>query len=118
MFFVKLGLTKTPSRKRGLSKLIHKIEGIFRAGGVEASGIRVDVKGDGGSKIFASVDRMAVLTGMPAALGGILLATRRFEAGVYPPEAVIEPREFIRELATKGLKVLEYVEDEWRELSV
>ncbi len=119
-FFVKLGLTKTHSRRVKLAKIIHRVESIFRAGGKPVSSARVDIIGERGGEetvlSFSVIDRMYRLTALPAAIGAIWLVTGRIkEYGAYPPEGIIEPRNFIMELQGKGIQVLEY-RDGWRNL--
>ncbi|RLG50198.1 MAG: hypothetical protein DRN96_08325 [Thermoproteota archaeon] len=119
--FVKLGLTKTPGRKRKLSKIIHSIEDLFRAGGVQASGLRVDVsgelKGEEVTLTYGMVDRMWRLTSIPAALGAMMLASRELdEPGVHPPEAAIPAEDFLKRVAEAGLKILKLERGEWREV--
>lgn len=114
--FVSLRLTTTKSRKRRLAKLIHSIEGIFRAGGVEASSARVDVHGTQGGEpralVYAVVDRMYRLTGIPASIGAQMLARGEIETpGVYPPEAIIEPERFLEELRAREITVLTLTEE-------
>lgn len=75
---MKLGLNRAPGRKRRLAKAIHIVEGIFRAGGVEASSARVDVEGrvagEPRAVPYAVVDRMRRLTATPASIGAVVLA--------------------------------------------
>jgi len=113
-FFVKLRFTKTPTRKRRLAKFIHSIEGIFRSGGVEASAVRVDVVRGEERIVFASVDRMFKLTGLPAALGAKYLAKHEIEKpGVYPPEAVIEPERFLKEVIENDIPLYVLKDNTW-----
>lgn len=116
MFFVKLGLTKTPNRKRNLAKFIHSIEDVFRSGGIEASGLRVDIlKGDE-VKTYAAVDRMGNLTGIPAAIGSVYLAKKGLKFGVFAPEGLIDPSQFLEDAKKLGLKILEKKGEEFVEL--
>jgi len=114
-FFVKLRFTKTPTRKRRLAKFIHSIEDIFRSGGVEASAVRVDVIHGEEKIVFASVDRMFRLTGLPAALGAKYLAKREVEEpGVYPPEALIEPEKLLKELIENDIPLYMLKDNTWK----
>jgi len=113
-FFVKLRFTKTPTRKRRLAKFIHAIEDIFRSGGVEASAVRVDVIHEEERIVFASVDRMFKLTGLPAALGAKYLAKHEIgKPGVYPPEAVIEPEKFLKEVIENDVPLYVLKDNTW-----
>lgn len=121
--FAKLGLTKTHKRRVRLAKLIYRIESIFRAGGKPVSAARVDILGEhGGSTLnlsYAVIDRMYKLTGLPAAIGATWLSRDRInEYGVFPPEGIIEPVDFIRELENRGVNVLEWSKGEWRVLKL
>lgn len=110
--FVKLGLTRTPGRIDRLARLVHRIEGLFRAGGVPLSGLRVDVRGrrdgEGWTYSFTTADKMGRLTGIPAAIGAVMLARGEIEPrGVLAPEGCIEPEPFLAELSKRGIEVEE-----------
>ncbi len=112
--FVKLGLTSTPKRIENLSKIIHKVEHILGAGGVPYSGARVDVIGhkDGQMRVhtYRTIDKMKRLTGIPAAIGALMLAQGEIKVkGVYAPEGCLEPEQFFGELAKHGIKIEEMV---------
>lgn len=112
--FVKLGLTSTPRRIENLSKIIHKVEHILGAGGVPFSAARVDVIGekDGKPRIYSyrTVDKMRRLTGIPAAVGALMLAQGQVKAkGVYAPEGCLEPEPFFAELDKRGIKIEELI---------
>jgi len=102
--FVSLGLTSTREKIESLSKFIHRIEGVFRAGGQPLSGVKVNVGRSGREISYASVGRMRKLTTAPAALGAqMMLQGRVKERGVHPPEAIIEPRHFLENLSDMGV---------------
>lgn len=62
---------------------------------------------------------MYKLTGLPAAIGATWLSRDRInEYGVFPPEGIIEPVNFIRELENRGVNVLEWSKGEWRVLKL
>lgn len=92
-----------------LSRIIHRIEGIFRVGGLQLSGLRVDVEGYTGKITYIAMDRMRRLTGIPAALGAIKIARGELKTvGVKPPEAVIrDPESFIEDVRRLGIKIVE-----------
>ena len=65
--------------------------------------LRVEVSGKKKSKkikiIFSSVGRLAKATGIPAAIGAIMIAQGKINMkGAYPPEACIEPNDFLYEI--------------------
>lgn len=92
-----------------LARAIHRIEGIFRAGGLSISALRVDIYGDSGKLSYIAIDRMRRLTGIPAALGAVKIARGRIAGpGIYPPEALIrDTGEFLEELGRMGIRVTE-----------
>ena len=92
-----------------LSKLIHRIEDIFRWGGLQISAVRVDVTGDSRRITLVSMDRMRRLTGIPAALAAIMIARGEIRgAGVKPPEAIVrDTGVFIERLVAQGVSVVE-----------
>jgi len=108
--FARLGLIGTPAKNHRMARIIHTIEGLFRVGGIAASGARVDVKGrkDGQQRIisYGVADKMARLTGIPAAIGAQLLAEGRIEArGVFAPEGCLAPQPFLDELSKRGIEI-------------
>ena len=110
--FARLGLIGTPAKNARMARIIHAIEGLFRMGGIAASGARVDVKGRKGGRqrtlSYSVVDRMGRLTAIPAAIGAQWLAEGRVERkGVFAPEGCIEPAAFLAELSKRGIRVLE-----------
>ncbi|HIC94733.1 MAG TPA: hypothetical protein EYP09_10880, partial [Anaerolineae bacterium] len=110
--FARLGLIGTPAKNARMAKIIHTIEGLFRVGGIAASGARVDVRGrkDGQQRVlsYSVVDRMGRLTAIPASIGAQMLAEGKIERkGVFAPEGCIEPAAFMAELTRRGIQVLE-----------
>ncbi len=115
--FVKLGLTSTSSKRRKLSKILHRIEGVFRAGGVECSAVRVDVSSNHDTFTLAAVDRMGRLTGIPAALCAELLARGEVRlSGCYAPEGCLEPEPILKAFVEKGIKLYGFRGGSWSEL--
>lgn len=109
---VRWGLTRTEKRIDALARWIHRIEGVFRAGGIPLSGLRVDVNGErAGERVVCSflvADKMGRLTGIPAAVGALMLAHGELQQpGVYAPEAIIPPEPFLQALAARGIQVIE-----------
>lgn len=108
--FARLGLIGTPAKNARMARIIHAIEGLFRVGGIAASGARVDVKGrkDGQQRIvsYSVTDKMARLTGIPAAIGAQMLAEGRIEEkGVFAPEGCLAPQPFLAELSRRGIVI-------------
>jgi saccharopine dehydrogenase-like NADP-dependent oxidoreductase len=108
--FARLGLIGTPAKNDRMARIIHAIEGIFRVGGIAASGARVDVRGrkDGKQRTisYAVADKMRRLTGIPTALGAQMLAEGRIEEkGVFAPEGCIAPQPFLAELCGRGIEI-------------
>ncbi|MFN4045728.1 MAG: saccharopine dehydrogenase family protein [Acidilobaceae archaeon] len=91
-----------------LARIIHRVEGVFRAGGLKASALKVDILGDNSRISYVTVDRMRRLTGIPAALGAVKIAEGKIgEPGIRPPEASIkDTQEFLGELEERGVKIV------------
>jgi len=109
---VRWGLTRTEQRIDSLARLIHRIEGVFRTGGIPMSGLRVEIIGErAGERIvhsFLVADKMGRLTGIPAAIGALMLAQGEIQQpGVFAPEAIIRPEPFLKALALRGIQVIE-----------
>lgn len=110
---VRWGLTSSEKRIDRVSRWIHRFEGLIGAGGVALSGVRVDVsgtrRGEQVTLAYGAVDQMSRLTGIPAAIGAIMLARGEIEApGVFAPEAIIDPVAFLDLLAERGTEVTEH----------
>lgn len=109
---VRMGLTSTPGRIDRTSRLIHRLERVLGAGGVALSALRVDVIGsrDGNqvTRTYSAADHMGRLTGIPAAVGALMLARGEItEPGVFAPEAIIDPVPFLDALAERGISIIE-----------
>lgn len=112
-FFVRLGLTRSPRRIDRLARFVHRIESLFRLGAKPLSGVRVDVigscKGQPQTLSQLVMDRMARLTGIPAAVGALLLVRGELnQPGVWAPEGCLEPDSFLKHLERYGIQVQEY----------
>ncbi len=105
--FARLGLIGTPGKNARMAKIIHSIEGIFRVGGIPASGARVDVIGRKGQErrtiSFVAAETMGKITGLPAALGARWLLAGKLPKGAYAPEGCLDPDPFLTELAQRGI---------------
>jgi Saccharopine dehydrogenase and related proteins len=101
---------RTSSGVERLAKVIHGVEDLFRVGGLQLSGLRVDIEGSGRRISYITMDRMKRLTGLPAALGALLIAEGRLEfKGIRPPEGAIEdPALFIKKVEEAGLSILKF----------
>ncbi len=111
-WLVKLGLSRSHRSIVRTSRLIHRLEGIIGAGGVPYSGARVDVVGRKGGEPrtirYATVDKMGRLTGIPAAIGAVMLARREIaRPGVFAPEEILEPDPFFAQLEKRGIRIVE-----------
>ncbi len=108
-FLVSLGTTSTPEKRKRLSKRIHGLAhwGPFRRSlsKVTLSTLRVEVRGNGASKVYTAIDVMDRLTGIPCAVGALRLAQKRGEPGVFAPEGYFEPRPFLQDVAKRGVKL-------------
>ncbi len=105
--FAKIGLIGTPEKNLRMAKIIHAIEGIFRIGGVPASGARVDIVGTKGGApctiSYGAAETMGKITGIPAAIAARWLAAAKLPKGAYAPEGCLDPDTFLAELAGRGI---------------
>lgn len=109
---VKLGLSKSHRSIARTARVINRLEGIIGAGGVPYSGARVDVLGKKGGQPrtirYATVDKMGRLTGIPAAVGAMMLARREITMpGVLAPEDVLDPDPFFAVLEKRAISIVE-----------
>ncbi len=107
-FLLRILRIDSDEKAEKLARRIHRIEGIFRWGGLELSAVRVDVTGSSGSLSYVAMDRMRRLTGIPAALGAIKIARGELRGeGIAPPEAIVRNTEgFLGELLRMGIKMV------------
>lgn len=110
--FVRLGLTNTVEKRDKYAQLIKdRLIRYMMKGAKKFSGLRVDVKGEKEGKkthlTFKAVDHMNRLTGIPLAIGAIILGKGEIEQkGVIAPEACIDPDKFIKELERREIRVI------------
>lgn len=106
-FLLKILKIDSDVKVENLSRWIHRIEDIFRAGGLQLSAVKVDAEGKGRKISFISMDRMRKLTALPAALGAVKLIRGELDfIGVKPPEAVIrDSKLFLDELSKHGIHI-------------
>ena len=108
-----LHLTRTPKRREIVARFVKPLLPVLSRVGKPAhpcSAIRVDVKGTKNGRraqvTYGAADHMDALTAVPLAIGALMLGrgaiTRR---GVIAPEACVPPAPFIRELATRGIRI-------------
>lgn len=111
----RLGLTATPGRKEALGRLIKRWLPLLERIGPKAvacSGLHIQVLGERGGEpwqvIYRVSDHMENLTGVPLAIGAVLLARRAVtQTGVMAPEAPggPDPDAFLAELQQHGIRV-------------
>lgn len=109
---VKLNLTSTPQKRDKIASITKKVMNLLSLGGLKISGLRVDVRGEKDGKkvhyVYRVVDNMRRLTGIPAAIGAVILGSGKItQYGVIAPEVCISPDEFISELNKRNIKVVE-----------
>jgi saccharopine dehydrogenase-like NADP-dependent oxidoreductase len=109
---VKLGLSKTHQSIARVSRIVQRLEGIIGAGGAPYSGARVDVLGREDSEdvtvSYGVTDKMGRLTGIPAAVGAVMLARGEIASpGVFAPEDLLEPDHVFGELEERGIRIVE-----------
>jgi saccharopine dehydrogenase-like NADP-dependent oxidoreductase len=111
----RLGLASTPRRRALLRRAIEPLVPVLgRVGrpGSPCSAARVDVVGTQGGRparvCCGAAAHMPVLTGVPLALGALMLGRRQISCpGVVAPEACIDPDPFLAELARRGIALFE-----------
>ncbi len=112
----KIGMTNSPAKKEILGKMFKKTMPLLHNIGPEESfsSIRVDVHGqkDGIRKslVYQAVDHMNNLTGLPFAIGTLMLGRGEIKrTGVFAPEAdgAVNTDKFLKELSRRGVKVRE-----------
>lgn len=111
----KLRFTNTPGKRDAIGKLLKPLLPVLGRIGRPAnpcSAVRVDVtgtrQGDSVRLSYGAADHMDNLTGVPLAIGAIMLGRGDIERrGVVAPEACIPPEAFISELAQRDIAVYE-----------
>ncbi len=108
----KTGLLENPKNRQKLAKFFHNLLPKLTLGKKKYiySALKVNIYGKkDGKEVFywgACVDRMKRITSTPVAIGAIMLAKKEISrAGIFPPEAVIEPITFIKKLRVMGINV-------------
>jgi lysine 6-dehydrogenase len=113
IWLARLRLTDTPAKKDVLGKIIKAaLPFLSKLGEAEepCSAVRVDVGGwkdDAYHEVsYGAAAHMAELTGLPLAIGALMLARRTVHVpGVVAPEACIDPDTFLHELEKRGVEV-------------
>ncbi len=113
IWLARLRLTDTPAKKDTLGKIIKAtLPALSKLGEAEepCSAVRVDVGGwtNGvyGQVSYGAAAHMAELTGLPLAIGTLMLARGQVHMpGVVAPEACLEPEPFLSELETRGVPI-------------
>jgi saccharopine dehydrogenase-like NADP-dependent oxidoreductase len=104
-------ITDTSDKRDNMAGIIHFLTPVMSGGGKGVSGIRVDVHGTKGGEpasiTFTAVDKMRRLTGIPAAIGAIMLGSGEIQGkGFLAPEICVDPDAFIKELSKRDVKVV------------
>lgn len=111
----KLRLTNTPRKRSAMGKLLKLVLPILGSIGRPAkpcSAVRVDIKGRRHGQpvciTYGAADHMANLTGLPLAIGAVMLGRGDItQRGVVAPEACIPRDAFIGELAKRDIRIFE-----------
>lgn len=103
-------ITDTSDKRDNVAGIIHFLTPVMSAGAKGVSGLRVDVHGtkDGepATVTFTAVDNMRRLTGIPAAIGALMLGAGEIQGkGFLAPEICVDPDAFIKELSKRDVKV-------------
>ena len=115
ILMARLHLSNTHGKRVAIAKLLKALLPVIGKIGRPAdpsSGIRVDVigkrDGDTVEISYGSADHMDRLTGLPMAIGAVMLARGDIlRRGVMAPEACIPPDLFIEEMSQRGVKFYE-----------
>lgn len=104
-------ITDTSDKRDNLAGIVHFLTPIMTGSGKGVSGLRVDVHGvkDGEPDCitFTAIDKMSRLTGIPAAIGTIMLGAGEIQGkGFLAPEICVNPDIFIKELLKRDVKVV------------
>jgi saccharopine dehydrogenase-like NADP-dependent oxidoreductase len=113
IWLARLRLTDTPAKKDMLGQIIKaSLPFLSKLGEAEepCSAVRVDVGGWEDSKYrqvsYGAAGHMPDLTGLPLAIGALMLARGQISVpGVVPPEACIEPEPFLADLHRRGITI-------------
>jgi saccharopine dehydrogenase-like NADP-dependent oxidoreductase len=113
IWLARLRLTDTPAKRDAMGQIIKSLLPVLRRFGQPdepCSAVRVDVKGWSNGEerqvSYGAVGPMKQLTGLPLAIGALMLARGEIHApGVIAPEGCIEPEPFLAELETRGVHV-------------
>lgn len=125
LWLARLRLTDTPAKKDVLGQIIKAtLPVLSKLGEAEepCSAVRVDVSGWTGG-VYRQVSygmsaHMAELTGIPMAIGALMLARGDVHMpGVIAPEACIEPEPFLAAMERRGVTVHDMT-DQWPEAVV
>jgi saccharopine dehydrogenase-like NADP-dependent oxidoreductase len=106
-----MGLTGSPERIDRAASLIHKMQKMFSVGGVQHSGLRVDIIGSTNGQarhlVFNMIDRIRPLAATPCAVAALMLLEGEIKRrGVVAPEMCIDPVPFFDRLSDKGFKIM------------
>ena len=115
IWLARLRLTDTPAKKDAIGQIIKAtLPWLSKLGQPEqpCSAVRVDVSGWTGGTYgqvsYGATAHMADLTGVPLAIGALMLARGDLHLpGVTAPEACIDPDRFLAELEKRGVIVQE-----------
>lgn len=112
LIFKRLGLINTPQARHKWAEIFHALLPKIMRGKKKYiySALRTEVEGKKEEKDvhywFASVDRIKLITAIPAAIGAIMLAQGKIkETGIFSPEQIIEPEPFLEEVQKRGIKI-------------
>ncbi len=90
-----------------------RLEGVSPIGALRTE-VRGEVGGRAVRRVYAAAGRIGIGTGIPAAIGAMLLAIRKIDQpGVQPPEACIEPEWFLAALDQRHIASIEEQVLDW-----
>ncbi|MFH1540098.1 MAG: saccharopine dehydrogenase NADP-binding domain-containing protein [bacterium] len=110
IFLSRIKATDSVFKRDLVGRLVHRMGPLMGKGGKGVSGLRVDVHGEKGKKdvhyTYTCVDNMRRITGIPAAIGVVMMAQGKIEGkGVVAPEVAIDPDKFLKELEKRNIEI-------------
>ncbi len=113
-FFGDLGLTTSHKKREIMTKLLTPIMGAFSVGDTaDKSVFRIDVtgrhEGEPRHHFYTGVGHIAEITSMPTVEAAMMLLRKEIDKpGVFAPEAIVDPDDFLPRIAKRGVELTYY----------
>ncbi len=90
-----------------------RLEGVSQTGALRTE-VRGELAGRPVRLVYSAAGRIGIGTGVPAAIGAMLLAIRKIDKpGVWPPEACIEPEWFLAAVQRRNIATIDEQLFDW-----